>query len=188
VNLLGGDRVIHLKQDDYYRDLLHLPREDREQINFDHPDSVEFELLLEHLESLTTGHEIAVPKYDFSSHCRVHVEQIVSPKPIILVEGILLFSSEILTSKMDLKVFIDTPADVRFDRRMRRDVRERGRSAESIQEQFLRTVLPMHETYVEPSKMLADRVISGELPFEPHLYDIFGHIFMLKQGTGRLRL
>ena len=188
VNLLGHDRIVHLKQDDYYRDLVHLAPEDRARSNFDHPDSVEFDLLLEHLESLCTGHEIAVPKYDFSSHCRVHVEQIVSPKPIILVEGILLFSNDSITSKMDLKVFIDTPTDVRLDRRVIRDVRERGRTVESVQEQYMNTVLPMHERFVEPAKRMADRVISGELPFEPHLYDICGHIMMLKQSSGRIRI
>jgi uridine kinase len=188
VQLLGHDRVVHLKQDDYYRDLSHLSADKRASVNFDHPDSVEFGLLLEHLESLTHGHEIAVPKYDFATHCRVHVEQIVSPKPIILVEGILLFSEELVTSKMDLKVFIDTPTDVRFDRRLRRDIRERGRSAESVREQFQKTVLPMHEKFVEPSKNVADRVISGELPFEPHLYDLCGHIVMLKQSKFMAKL
>ena len=179
VQLLGADRVVHLKQDDYYRDLSYMPPENRSAVNFDHPDSVEFALLLEHLESLAHGHEIAVPKYDFATHCRVHVEQIVSPKPIVLVEGILLFSEEVVSSKMDLKVFIDTPADVRFDRRLRRDIRERGRSPESVADQFHKTVLPMHEKFVEPSKNVADRVISGELPFEPHLYDLCTHIVML---------
>jgi uridine kinase len=188
VQMLGRDRVIHLKQDDYYRDLQHLSVPDRANVNFDHPDAVEFDLLLEHVESLMAGHEVAIPKYDFVTHCRVHVEQIVAPKPVILIEGILLFACERLADRMDLKVFIDTPVEVRFDRRLHRDVRERGRSAESVAEQFRRSVLPMHEHFVEPSKRVADRVISGELPFEPHLYDIFGHIFMLKQSTGQLRL
>lgn len=89
---------------------------------------------------------------------------------------------------MDLKVFIDTPTDVRLDRRVLRDVRERGRTIESVQEQFTTTVLPMHERFVEPAKRMADRVISGELPFEPHLYDICGHIIMLKQASGRIRI
>ena len=188
VQLLGRERVIHLKQDDYYRDLVHLPAEVRKQVNFDHPDAVEFDLLLEHVESLMCGHEVAIPRYDFSTHSRVYVEEIVEPKPIILVEGILLFSCEGLADKMDLKVFIDTPVDVRFDRRLSRDMRERGRSPESISEQFRKTVLPMHDCFVEPAKRMADRVISGELPFEPHLYDIFGHIFMLRQGSPQLGL
>jgi uridine kinase len=187
VHLLGDERVVYLKQDDYYRDLVHLSPQDRANVNFDHPDSIEFELLLEHVESLLTGHEVAVPKYDFVNHSRVHVEQIVESKPIILIEGILLFTCEALASRMDLKVFIDTPVDVRFDRRIRRDVRERGRTVDSVAEQFRSSVLPMHECFVEPSKRMADRVISGELPFEPHLYDIFGHIFMLKQGSSQLR-
>jgi uridine kinase len=181
VHLLGADRVAHLRQDDYYRDLSDIPLSEREKVNFDHPGSVEFDLLLEHLDSLSAGHEIAVPKYDFATHTRIHVEQIVSPKPIILVEGILLFAHEILTSRIDVKVFIDTPEEVRFDRRLRRDIRERGRTGESVRSQFTETVQPMHQTYVEPKKTIADRVISGELPFEPHLYDLCSQIVMIKQ-------
>lgn len=187
VRLLGADRVAHLRQDDYYRDLKHVPLAEREKVNFDHPESVEFDLLLEHLDSLTAGHEIAVPRYDFSTHTRIHVEQIVSPKPIVLVEGILLFAEESLANRIDVKVFIDTPEEVRFDRRLRRDVRERGRTRESVHSQFRETVQPMHQTFVEPTKTVADRVISGELPFEPHLYDLCSQIVLIKQiRTGPL--
>lgn len=182
VQLFGADQVIHLKQDDYYRDLKHLPLEQREQVNFDHPDSVEFELLIEHLESLSCGHQIAIPKYDFSTHTRIDVEEIVSPRPVVLIEGILLFSQQALMQKLDLKVFIDTPEDVRFDRRLRRDVRERGRSRDSVLAQLSQTVQPMHQTYVEPAKTIADRVISGEFPFDPYLYDLCGQLVLLKRA------
>ncbi len=182
VHLLGADRVVHLKQDDYYRDLKHLPIEQRELTNFDHPDSVEFNLLLEHIESLFAGHEVAVPKYDFSTHTRNDVEQIVSAKPIILLEGILLFSDEALSNRIDLKIFIDTPEEVRFDRRLRRDVRERGRTRDSVLSQLEKTVQPMHQKFVEPTKRVADRIISGEMPFEPHLFDLCSQIVVMKQA------
>jgi len=174
VSILGSDRVAHLRQDDYYRDLTHLDKTARAAVNFDHPDSIEFALLSTHLDHLGQGREVAVPKYDFSSHTRTLIQQIVSPKPIVLVEGILLFADSSTASRIHMKVFIDTSEEVRFARRLRRDVRERGRTPESVEWQFSSTVKPMHNLFVEPKKALADKIVSGETPFESALLELSG--------------
>lgn len=176
VSLLGPDRIAHVSQDDYYRDLAHLLPEERARVNFDHPDSIEFSLLATHLDHLAQGRDVAVPKYDFATHTRTAVQQIVSPKPIVLVEGILLFADTLTAGRIHHKIFIDASEEVRFARRLRRDVRERGRSAESVEWQFQSTVRPMHDLFVEPKKVLADRVVSGETPFEPALLELSGHL------------
>lgn len=172
VSLLGPDRVLHLRQDDYYKDLSHLQPEQRAEVNFDHPDSIEFSLLATHLDLLQEGLEIAVPKYDFSTHTRTAIQQIMSPKPVVVVEGILLFSDHTTAERLQYKIFIDTCEDVRYQRRLKRDVRERGRTAESVQKQFQTTVKPMHEVFVENRKQHADRIVSGETPFEPTLIEL----------------
>jgi uridine kinase len=172
VSLLGADRVAHLRQDDYYRDLSHLDADTRARVNFDHPESIEFGLLAMHLDHLVQGLDVAVPKYDFASHTRTRIQQIVSPKPVVLVEGILLFADASTSSRIHHKIFIETSEEVRFARRLRRDVRDRGRTPESVEWQFSSTVKPMHNLYVEPKKLLADRVISGENPFEPALVEL----------------
>lgn len=171
VEFVGPDRVLHLKQDDYYRDLSSLSKEERDLVNFDHPDSIEFSLLSMHLEYLMAGREIAVPKYDFATHCRTLVSQVASPKPIILVEGILLYADSDIASRIHHKIFIDASDDVRFQRRVRRDIRERGRTADHVEWQFNSTVRPMHDLYVEPKKYIADKIISGEEPFGPALLE-----------------
>lgn len=172
VDLVGHDRVLHLKQDDYYRDLSSLTPEQRDAVNFDHPDSIEFSLLGMHLEYLMAGKDIAVPRYDFATHTRTSIQQVVSPKPVILVEGILLYANDEIASRIHHKVFIDASDAVRFQRRVRRDVRERGRTAEHVEWQFNSTVRPMHERFVEPKKQLADKIISGEEPFGPALLEV----------------
>lgn len=172
VSLLGPERVAYLRQDDYYKDLSHLALEERIQTNFDHPDSIEFALLTTHLDFLTSGREIAVPRYDFGTHLRTSIQQIVSPRPIVLVDGILLLADANTTTRLQHKIFIDASESVRFQRRMKRDSRERGRTPESIENQFNSTVRPMHDLYVEAKKSLADRIISGEAPFEPVLFDL----------------
>jgi uridine kinase len=182
LSILGPDRAAHLSQDDYYRDLSHLSEVDRANANFDHPDSIEFPLLSQHLDLLSQGHPIAVPKYDFASHTRTTRQQIVSPKPVVLVEGILLFSDESTAQRLDLRIFIDAREHIRFDRRLHRDVRERGRTVESVKSQFSATVLPMHNAFVEPRRLLADRVISGEEPFEPTLIELTA--FLMKGMLG----
>lgn len=172
VDLLGVDRVAYLRQDDYYRDLTHLTPSERALVNFDHPDSIEFSLLATHIDYLSSGRDVAVPRYDFTTHCRTTIQQIVSPKPVVLVEGILLFADATTASRLNHKIFIDTSEQVRFQRRLRRDIRDRGRTPESVEWQFQTTVSPMHNMYVEPKKLIADRVVSGEKPFEPTLIEL----------------
>ena len=153
------DRVIYLQHDYYYRDLTHLSLDDRRKVNYDHPDSLETSLLIEHLKALKAGQAIDRPDYDFTVHNRRSQTVRVEPKPVIVVEGILIFESAELRSLMDLKVFVDTDADMRFIRRLRRDIVERGRTAHSVMDQYLATVRPMHLEFVEPSKRYADIII-----------------------------
>ena len=155
-----GEASNLIQFDWYYRDLSYLPLKDREEVNFDHPSSLESELLVEHLKQLKSGHAIDVPLYDFKTHSRVQDETIhIEPLPVIVVEGILLFCFEPLREMLDIKVFVDTDADIRVFRRIRRDMRERGRDFNSIRKQYYKTVRPMHLEFVEPSKRYADVII-----------------------------
>jgi uridine kinase len=172
VDFLGPDQVALLRQDDYYRDLGHLALEDRVAMNFDHPEAFEFPLLCTHLDLLSAGHQVAVPQYDFKSYTRTRIQRIVFPKPYVVIEGILILSDASLESRFHHKIFIETAEDVRYDRRLRRDVRDRGRTPESVEQRFKETVRPMHEQFVEPCKVRADRVISGEMPFEAALLEL----------------
>jgi uridine kinase len=156
---VGAEHVAYIPHDAYYRELGHLPREERARVNFDHPDSLETELLIEHLEELRMGHTIEIPIYDFTTHMRTQETRRVEPAPVILVEGILIFVEPELRALLDVKLYVDTDADVRFIRRMQRDVHERGRSVGSVCEQYLATVRPMHLEFVEPSKRYADVII-----------------------------
>ncbi len=161
LNRGGGDRILLLQHDAYYRDLSHLSPKERDEVNFDHPDSLETELLVEHLKRFIEGEErVAVPRYDYSQHVRFSEMQMEESKPIILVEGILVFQDYSLRQLMDLKIFVDTDSDLRFIRRMERDVVERGRTRESVVQQYLTTVKPMHDQFVEPSKRYADIIIN----------------------------
>lgn len=153
------DEVIFLQQDSYYRNLDEMPLDYRRQINFDHPDAIDNDLLVKHLRALKAGEAVELPLYDFKSHSR-RVETLhMEPRPIIIIEGILIFAEQRLLKEMDIKVYVDTPDDIRFIRRLRRDVAERGRTAESVIEQYLATVRPMHMQFVEPSKRYADVII-----------------------------
>lgn len=181
VELLGPEQIAYLKQDDYYRDLGNMDFAERLKVNFDHPEAIEFALLCTHLDLLAAGHQVAVPHYDFSSYTRTRIQRIVSPRPVVLLEGILIFSDTSLESRIHHKIFIDTTEEVRFHRRLRRDVRERGRSPESVQERFQESVRPMHELFVEPGKSRADRVISGEAPFEPTLLELSTYLLQTHQ-------
>lgn len=144
----------------YYRDLSYLPLKEREEVNFDHPASLESELLVEHLKRLKSGLPIDVPLYDFKTHARMTNETVhIDPLPVIVVEGILLFCFEPLREMLDIKIFVDTDADIRVFRRIRRDMRERGRDFNSIRKQYYKTVRPMHLEFVEPSKRYADVII-----------------------------
>jgi uridine kinase len=156
---VGMSRIAYLEHDSYYRDLSHLTLEQRAQVNFDHPDSLDNALLIEHLDALCAGEPIAVPIYDFTQDNRTTESRIVHPQPVVMVEGILIFADKPLRDRMDIKIYVDTDADLRFIRRIQRDIRERGRSLESVVEQYLRTVRPMHLEFVEPSKRYADIII-----------------------------
>jgi len=156
---VGAEHVTYIAHDAYYRDLGHLPERLRTQVNFDHPDALETALLVEHLQELRRGHPVEMPIYDFTSHTRTERTERVDVAPVVIVEGILVFVELELRNLFDVKIYIDTDADVRFIRRLRRDIEERGRGVESVCEQYLSTVRPMHLEFVEPSKRYADVII-----------------------------
>ncbi|MGH9729660.1 MAG: uridine kinase [Candidatus Acidiferrales bacterium] len=151
--------VLVLQQDHYYKDLSHLPLEERSKRNFDHPNALDTELFIEHIRQLKSGNAIERPVYDFTEHRRVRETARLESRPAILVEGILIFENEALRDLMDIKIFVDTDADLRFIRRLVRDIRDRGRTLESVIEQYQKTVRPMHLEFVEPSKRYADIII-----------------------------
>jgi len=156
---VGAERIAYIPHDAYYRDLVHLPHNLRVQINFDHPDSLETDLLVEHLGRWRQGQAIQVPIYDFTTHTRTPHTRRVEPGRVALVEGILVFAEPKLRQIFDVRLYVDTDADICFIRRLRRDLAERGRSTESVIEQYLSTVRPMHLEFVEPSKRYADVII-----------------------------
>ncbi len=156
---VGRERIAYIQHDSYYRDLSHLPLEERRKLNFDHPDAMETELLTEHLRQLQAGEPIEVPIYDFATYQRRADTRRVAPRRVILVEGILLFVDKNLREMMDIKLYVDTDADLRFIRRLQRDIRERERTLETVIHQYLTTVRPMHLEFVEPSKRYADVII-----------------------------
>jgi uridine kinase len=156
---VGASRIAFLEHDSYYRELSHLSLEERRQVNVDHPDSLDNTLLIEHLDALCAGEAVDVPIYDFAHDTRKPEARRVQPQPVVLVEGILIFADKPLRERMDIKIYVDTDADLRFIRRIQRDIRDRGRSVESVVEQYLRTVRPMHLEFVEPSKRYADIII-----------------------------
>ncbi len=156
---VGAEHIAYIPHDAYYRDLSHLPPSQRKQVNFDHPDSLETSLLIEHLKALRAGQVVEIPVYDFTTHTRTQETRQVEPAPVILIEGILVFVEPELRELFDVKLYVDTDADVRFIRRLRRDIEERGRTVESVCEQYLSTVRPMHLEFVEPSKRYADVII-----------------------------
>lgn len=156
---VSDEQVVFFQQDSYYRNLGDMPIELRHQINFDHPDALDNDLFINHVKALRAGEAIEMPVYDFSRHTRKTETIHVAPKPILIIEGILIFVDAALRELMDIKIFVDTDDDLRFIRRLQRDVNERGRTAESVIKQYLDTVRPMHEQFVEPSKRYADVII-----------------------------
>ena len=154
-----GDGVTVLGHDNYYRRLDHLPMAERVKVNYDEPAALETELMVTHLEALRAGFAVDCPVYDFSQHNRSDRTVRLVPSKVILVEGILIFENEALRNLMDIRIFVDTDADTRVCRRIRRDVQERGRTIDSVIDQYLGTVKPMHEKYVEPSKKYAHIVV-----------------------------
>jgi uridine kinase len=156
---VGSHRIAYLQHDSYYRELTNLPLNQRREVNFDHPDSLESDLMREHIMALKEWKAIEVPVYDFTTHSRTSETLHVEPRRVILVEGILIFAEPTLRSLFDVKIFVDTDADIRFIRRLKRDLEERGRTTEMVIKQYLTTVRPMHLDFVEPSKRYADVII-----------------------------
>ena len=156
---VGRDRIAYLQHDAYYRDRSALPLVERAHINYDHPDSLETDLLVGHLKNLRAGSAVNVPQYDFAQHVRKTETRRVEPCAVILVEGILIFADRALRDLFDIKIFVDTDSDLRVLRRLQRDIAERGRTMDSVVQQYLETVRPMHLEFVEPSKRYADVII-----------------------------
>jgi uridine kinase len=163
---LGPHRCTLLDHDSYYRDLAHLSAERRAQTNFDHPASLDSELLARHLAELRAGRAIVHPRYDFATHTRCARGERVEPRPFVVCEGILLLAAPELAHAFDLRVFLDVPADVRVLRRLRRDLVERGRTVESVIAQYMTTVRPMHERFVAPARASADLVLDWRPPID----------------------
>ncbi len=159
ISALSPESVLVIQQDHYYRDLPHLALEERAKQNFDHPDSMDTPLLVEHLAALRQGRAVDRPTYDFTQHRRQEKTVRLEPRSAIILEGILIFENAALRELLDIKIFVDTDADLRFARRLTRDIRERGRTVESVIQQYLSTVRPMHMEFVEPSKRYADVII-----------------------------
>lgn len=159
VETVGAENVVLVEQDSYYRNLSDMPLDERQQANFDHPDSIDSDLLVHHLKRLKIGQHIEMPVYDFRSHTRSEETERIAPKPVVIVEGILIFAEPRILGLLDVRVFVDTPDDVRLIRRLRRDVAERGRSFERTLWQYEHTIRPMHFEFVEPNKRHADIII-----------------------------
>ena len=153
------ENILRLEHDSYYRDLKHMPLEERVKQNFDHPASLETELLIRHIEALSEGYPVEVPVYDFAEHTRKEETITATPTQVILIDGILIFSEPQLINLMDIKIFVDTDDDIRLLRRLKRDINKRGRTVESVFEQYEQFVRPMHLKFVEPSKRYADIII-----------------------------
>ncbi len=156
---LAQTRLCCWRRIHYYKDSSHLPFEERVRQNFDHPDAVDFDLLIQHVDALRSHQPVQQPSYDFSAHVRRPETKRVDPRAVVIVEGILIFQNSRLRELFDLKLYVDTDADVRFIRRLRRDIRDRGRSLDSVVQQYLETVRPMHQQFVEPGRRHADIVI-----------------------------
>ncbi len=154
-----GNKIAVLRHDDYYKERSDLSLEERNKLNYDHPDAFDTPLLIKHLDELKAGRAIDCPTYDYSQHNRSNITRRVEPKAVILIEGILILSDPRVVDRLDMKLYVDTDADVRIIRRIVRDTKKRGRSLESVISQYLDTVKPMHEAFVEPSKRLADIII-----------------------------
>lgn len=156
---VGAERVVLVEQDSYYRNLADMPLDERHQANFDHPDSIDSDMLVNHLLRLKQNLTVEMPLYDFKTHTRSNRIEIIEPKPVVIVEGILIFAEPRILGLLDVRVYVDTPDDIRFIRRLQRDISERGRTVESVIGQYYRTVRPMHLEFVEPSKRNADIII-----------------------------
>lgn len=159
IESVGEENVILIEQDSYYKNLADMPLDERHEANFDHPGAIDGYLLRDHIRDLKAGKSIEKPIYDFPTHVRKTETEHLAPKPVVLIEGILIFAKPHLLELLDIKVFVDTPDDIRFIRRLQRDIVERGRTVESVIAQYFATVRPMHLEFVEPSKRFADIII-----------------------------
>jgi uridine kinase len=159
VESVGARNVVLVEQDSYYRNLSDMPLDERHQANFDHPDSIDSDMLVNHLIRLKQGLAVEMPLYDFVTHTRSDKIEVIEPKPVVIVEGILIFAEPRVLDLLDVRVFVDTPDDIRLMRRLKRDITERGRTFERTLEQYARTIRPMHFEFVEPSKRFADIII-----------------------------
>jgi uridine kinase len=162
IERIGEQQIAWLPYDAYYRDLGHLTLTERQDYNFDHPDAFDTELYMTHIAALQQGQTITIPNYDFVSYTRVAGGIATAPRPILILDGILLFVPVMLRTIIEMRVFIDTADDIRLLRRMQRDTTERGRSIESVRQQYLRTVRPMHHAYVAPSRQYAHVIVPGD--------------------------
>jgi uridine kinase len=171
--------IVTIQHDSYYKDNRHLPFYEREKINYDHPDALETNLLIQHLKELIAGREIEAPVYDFTKHTRKKYGEKKKPAQIVIVEGILIFVEKELRELMDVKIFVSTNSDIRFIRRLKRDMAERNRSMDSVINQYLKSVRPMHLSYVEPSRRHVDIIIpEGHNPVSTHMV-----VAMIKQHS-----
>lgn len=159
IEKIGKERIAILEQDSFYKDLADLPSERRIEHNFDHPSSVDFDLFKNQIETLKSGKPVEKPVYDFHTHSRLPKRIMIEPRPVLIVEGILIFDHKDLRDLLDVKIFVETPADIRFIRRLTRDIKERGRDIHSVIKQYYTTVRPMHLAFVEPCRELADIII-----------------------------
>ena len=159
VETVGSEKVVLVEQDSYYRNLGDMPLDERRQANFDHPDSIDSEMMVNHLFRLKQGLNVEMPVYDMKTHTRTDDIVVIEPRPVVIVEGILIFSEPRVLDVIDIRIFVDTPDDVRLMRRMRRDIMERGRTWERTLDQYERTIRPMHFEFVEPSKRHAHIIV-----------------------------
>ncbi|MCY3851844.1 MAG: uridine kinase [Acidimicrobiaceae bacterium] len=184
IRSLGPDRASSVAFDAYYRDLSHMTMPERMQVNYDHPDSLDHELFVEHLHDLRDGRAVEIPVYDFATHTRTGEVTVVEPKAIVILDGILLLNFSEISRLLDLAVFIDIPETVRLKRRAQRDVRERGRDADDVHRQFWETVAPMHDSFVQPSAEHADRVVTLEERLEDVAGELTHEISALRRRPG----
>ncbi|RME24272.1 MAG: uridine kinase [Deltaproteobacteria bacterium] len=182
VSLLPEGQVSVLRADWYYNDQSDMPYEQRLLQNYDHPDAIEFPLLVRHVKALSRGRAVSTPRYNFVTHTRMKETVRVEPAPVVIVEGILIFTHEPLLSQFDLKIYVEASADLRLLRRLQRDITERGRSLESCIDQYLTTVRPMHETFVEPSRLVADIIVPALQP-NPKAIDMIVDMIMRRLGA-----
>jgi uridine kinase len=159
VESVGRGNVVLVEQDSYYRNLADMPLDERHEANFDHPDSIDSDMLVNHIKRLKQGQPIEMPIYDYKTHTRSDETEHIDPKPVVIVEGILIFAESRVLDLLDFRIFVDTPDDIRLIRRLRRDINERGRTFESTLWQYENTIRPMHFEFVEPSKRFADIIM-----------------------------